>query len=112
MIKASSYVLKNMSAMLDQLVSLEHSVETGNHDFGCGLSGIRGAFDKLSLRYKNDDGLQSICDEFEQYLEHRDGELMERITRELEELIYIRKLETLVRELRHLEQNEQSINMT
>jgi len=112
MIKASSYVLKNMSAMLDQIVSLEKNIELEQHELACELSDIRETFEKFSIRYKNDDELQSICDEFESYLKHRDNELMDRITKELEELAYIRRLETLVKEMRYKGQSGHFVNVT
>jgi len=112
MIKASPYVIKNMSAMLDQIVSPEEDIEPDEHKLAYGLSEIRGTFEKLSMRYKNDDELQSICDEFENYLKQRDYELMERIIKELEELTYIRRLETLVREIRCKGRPGHFINVT
>ncbi len=112
MIKASPYVLKNMSAMLDQVASLEGDVEIEKHELSCDLSDISGLFNKFSLRYKNDEELQGICDEFENYLKNRDTELMDRITKELEELVYIRKLERLVMELREIKEYEKPLNMT
>jgi len=112
MIKASPYVIKNMSAILDQIVSLEEDIELEEHELAGELSEIRGTFEKFSLRYKNDDELQSICDEFENYLKRRDYELMDRIIKELEELAYIRRLESLVREIRHKGQPGNFINVT
>ncbi|HEX54854.1 MAG TPA: hypothetical protein ENF49_01855 [Candidatus Altiarchaeales archaeon] len=61
---------------------------------------IKDVLEKFSCRYLEDDELQSICDEFMRYLENRDKDLVDRITKDLEELVYIRRLETLIVELR------------
>lgn len=112
MIKAGPYILKNMSSMLDQIASMEHDMGLEAHDVKSELSDIKDTFEKFSLRYKNDEELQGICDEFEDYLVHRDNELMDRITKELDELVYIRRLESLVKQLRSKGHDGQVITLT
>ncbi|MBN2014836.1 MAG: hypothetical protein JW778_06615 [Candidatus Altiarchaeota archaeon] len=112
MIKAGPYILKNMSSMLDQFVSMEQDVKFEAPDVEPELASIKDTFEKFAVRYKNDEELQCICDEFEDYLGHRDNELMERITKELDELVYLRRLETLIKQLRSKGQDGQVVTLT
>ncbi|HIE34415.1 MAG TPA: hypothetical protein EYP86_04690 [Candidatus Altiarchaeales archaeon] len=73
---------------------------------------IRETIEKFSCRYQEDDELQAICDEFMEYLENRNHNLMERITKDLEELVYIRRLEILIAELKFKGINQDIVNFT
>ena len=94
--RASQYIIKNICAILDRLNEIEREHYTDESE-GCE---IKDALEKFSFPYLEDNELQSICDEFMRYLENRDKDLVNRITKDLEELVYIRRLETLLIELR------------
>jgi len=58
--KASEYIVKNMSAILERLEQLDK-----DHDLSKSEEiNIKGTIEKLSRRYQEDDELQAICDEF------------------------------------------------
>lgn len=84
MVQASHYVIKNLSRVL-----LKRDLEAAEE-----------LFNKFAVRYTEDEELQKVCDEFDAYLKTRDIELMNKITKDIEELMYLRKLESLVKEMR------------
>jgi len=65
--KASEYIVKNMSAILERLEQLEKGYDLSKSE----EISIRETIEKFSCRYQEDDELQAICDEFMEYLENR-----------------------------------------
>ncbi|RLI92088.1 MAG: hypothetical protein DRO89_02710 [Candidatus Altiarchaeales archaeon] len=78
MIKASPYVIRNMSRVLEK----KDLIET------------REVFEKFLTRYKEDRELQRICDDFMEYISTRDREILSRIRSRLEKLRDTRRLES------------------
>ena len=104
---ASRVIIKNMSMMLDKFFESELNEGVTNSE----LSDVKEVMEKFSLRYIDDKDVQYIYDEFMEYLKYKDIELMERITNELEELVKVRRLESLIMELK-LRDSENVINVT
>ncbi|HEX54853.1 MAG: hypothetical protein DRO90_02240 [Candidatus Altiarchaeales archaeon] len=76
MITASYYVIRNISDALEKK----------------DLTEVKEIFEKFMERYRNDLELRRICEEFMEYLESGDEEILEKIKEDLEKLRNARRI--------------------